>query len=85
MLSIICNLIYEEHKSNEQDDDPDKLSEKFLKFKERFQALEGCLKSPIDDIKKDTDAAKRDLNISNTQFEMIKKFDPEVMEIPFGK
>jgi len=59
--------------------------ESIAEFKAGFSSCFTCLKCIVDDVKKDTEKANKDLNSNKNQFELLKKVDPDVEDIPFGK
>ena len=59
--------------------------EKFVDFKNGFDACYSALKCVVDDIKKESEKAKKELANNSNQFELIKKVDPDVEDLTFGK
>ena len=59
--------------------------EEFTKFKDSFPMCYKALKCKVDEIKTESDKAKGALNTNTSQFELIKKVDPEAEELIFGK
>lgn len=72
IMKTICNTIFEE--------DP-----KFADFKGQFEACYTAFKCVIDDIKRDTEKASKELKVSANQFDLVKKMDPDVEDLQFGK
>ena len=58
MLTLICKTLYEE--DNE-----------FIKIKNNFEDVNFCLKVSFEDLKKEVNKAKNQLNANKGQFDMI--------------
>ena len=71
-MKILCENIFNE-------------DENFADFKTGFDSCYYSLKCIVDDIKKDTDKANKELTNNNNQFELIQKVDPDIEDLPFGK
>ena len=72
IMKTICNTIFEE--------DP-----KFADFKSQFESCYAAYKCVIDDIKRDTEKAYKELKVTSNQFDLVKKMDPDVEDLQFGK
>jgi len=57
----------------------------FINFKAQFQESYDSIKCVVDDIKKESAKAKVDLNTYTNLFELIKKTDPDVEDVKFGR
>ena len=72
MMKVICNKMFEK-------------DEKFAEFRSNFEQVFQAVKCVVGDLQKEADKVKKELVSQSSAFDLLKKVDPDVEDIAFGK